>query len=51
MEMTREYWAELCDAGRKLCTFCESDECENCQVTRLLNDAANEAAEAGLIDE
>lgn len=51
--MTHEYWAELCNAGRKLCEFCECgpDECENCRVTALLNDAANEAAEAGLIDD
>lgn len=47
--MDTDLWAKLCDARDTLCSFCENDECENCQVTRLLFDAANEASEAGII--
>ena len=37
--MGREELAELLDARDKLCGFCESDECEKCQITLLINDA------------
>lgn len=38
--------AELLDARDKLCTFCENDNCEKCQVTILINDAYCECPEA-----
>ena len=40
--MTRDELAVLCDARDKLCGYCESDECEKCIVTALINDAYNE---------
>lgn len=40
--MTREELAVLCDARDKLCGYCESDECEKCIVTALIDDAYNE---------
>lgn len=41
--MDRDDYARLVEAGRTLCEFCENnDDCEKCQVTALLNDAANE---------
>ena len=43
--MTREQLAILCDARDKLCAFCEVNECENCIVTRLIDDAYNELPE------
>lgn len=39
-------YAELCDARDKLCNFCENDACENCQVTRLIDDAYISCPEA-----
>lgn len=43
--MDREYLAKLCDARDALCSFCEVDECEDCIVTRLIDDAYNELPE------
>lgn len=40
--MDREYLAKLCNARDTLCGFCEADECENCIVTHLIDDAYNE---------
>ena len=40
--MSRDDLALLLDARDKLCAFCENDECEKCQVTRLIDDAYNE---------
>lgn len=51
--MTEELYNNLCKAGKTLCDYCECapDDCESCKVTHLLNDAANEAVDAGIIDE
>lgn len=46
--MTREELAVLCDARDKLCGYCESDECEKCIVTTLIDDAYNETPEGEL---
>lgn len=46
--MTREELAVLCDARDKLCGYCESDECEKCIVTALIDDAYNETPEEEL---
>ena len=46
--MTREELAILCDARDKLCDYCESDECEKCIVTALIDDAYNETPEEEL---
>lgn len=37
--------AELYDARDKLCYFCETDECEKCIVTQLVNNALAEYEE------
>ena len=38
--MTQEYYDKLNNAGALLCNYCENtDDCENCQVSRLLDDA------------
>lgn len=37
--MSREELIELLDARDKLCTLCDNQECEKCQITALVNDA------------
>ena len=44
-EMTREKHSRLENAGKMLCGYCESSDCEHCQVTRLLDDAYVELSE------
>ena len=46
--MTRDELAVLCDARDKLCGYCQSDECEKCIVTALIDDAYNETPEEEL---
>lgn len=46
--MTRDELAVLCDARDKLCSYCQSDECEKCIVTALIDDAYNETPEEEL---
>ena len=46
--MTRDDLAVLCDARDKLCGYCQSDECEKCIVTALIDDAYNETSEEEL---
>lgn len=46
--MTRDELAVLCDARDKLCDYCQSDECEKCIVTALIDDAYNETPEKEL---
>lgn len=48
--ITLETYAELLDARDKLCAYCDNDECDNCQVTKLIDDAHIEAEEAGIIE-
>ena len=48
---TEEKYKEITAAGRVLCNYCQNTECENCQVTRLLDDAALDAVEDGVIDD
>lgn len=43
-----KHGAALCDARDKLCGYCESDECEKCIVTALIDDAYNETPEEEL---
>lgn len=40
--ITEEKRNELNKAAHVLCDFCENDECDSCQVTRLLDDAESE---------
>lgn len=49
--MQSETYTELLDARDKLCAYCDSDECEKCQVTKLIDDACMEAEEAGIIED
>lgn len=42
-------YTELLDARDKLCAYCQCNECENCTVTHLIDDAHDEAIEAGII--
>ncbi len=44
-------YTSLLDARDKLCRFCQSDECEKCQVTRLADDAHSEAEKAGILSD
>ena len=41
----------LLDARDRLCRFCQSEECEKCQVTRLADDAHFEAEQAGILSD
>lgn len=40
--MDKKYLEKLCNARDALCGFCEVDDCENCIVTHLIDDAYNE---------
>ena len=51
INMTEEKYKEITAAGRVLCNYCQNTECEKCQVTRLLDDAALDAVEDGVIDD
>lgn len=42
-KVSQQQLAELCHARDTLCNFCEADECDGCMVSRLINDAFNEA--------
>lgn len=44
-------YTELLDARDKLCAYCENNECEKCQVTRLIDDANADAIEAGIVED
>lgn len=41
----------LLDARDRLCRFCQSEECEKCQVTRLADDAHSKAEKAGILSD
>ena len=49
--MDEKKYEKIDHAGKVLCEFCQNDECEKCQVTRLLDDAYVEAVEAGIMVE
>lgn len=49
--MNSETYTGLLDARDKLCAYCDSAECEKCQVTILIDDAYTEAEEAGIIED
>ena len=49
--MDKNKYAEIINAKNILCEYCESDECDNCIVQILADDAANEAIDAGIIEE
>lgn len=36
-------------SAKALCTFCEASHCDKCQITYLMDDARDEAIDAGLI--
>lgn len=40
--MDREDLARLCDARDTLCAYCGDDNCEDCKVTALIDQAFNE---------
>lgn len=44
-------YTSLLDARDKLCHFCQSDECDKCQISRLTDDAHNEAVRAGILSD
>ena len=48
--MTKELYERLTKASSALCSYCDNDECEACQVTRLMDDAYVEAVEAGIVE-
>ena len=50
-KITEELYNKLTAAGRTLCEYCENNECECCQVTRLMDDAYVEAVEEGIVEE
>lgn len=40
--ITHDELATLCKARDTLCDYCETDECEKCIVTNLIDDAYSE---------
>lgn len=49
--MTKELYEKLDMASKTLCEYCENAECSCCQVTRLMDDAYIEAANADIVEE
>ena len=47
--MTEEEYQELKKSAKVLCAFCEASHCDKCQITYLMDDARDEAIDAGLI--
>lgn len=43
--MTRDEFESMCSSRDAFCGFCQADECEECIITRLLDDAYNELPE------
>lgn len=43
-------YLELLEARNRLCKYCKNDECKNCQVTKLIDDATCKAEEAGIVE-
>lgn len=37
---------KICEARNALCGFCQKSDCENCQVTVIVNDAFQDVDEA-----
>ena len=50
-KITEELYNKLTAAGRTLCDYCESNECECCQVTRLMDDAYIEAVGERIVED
>ena len=48
--MTQQSYDKILEAAKILCEYCENNACENCQVTRLTDDAYLDATEEGIID-
>ena len=49
-KMTKELYERLTKASSALCGYCDNDECETCQVTRLMDDAYVEAVAADIVE-
>lgn len=49
-KMTKESYERLTKASSALCSYCDNDECDACQVTRLMDDIYVEAIEEGIVD-
>lgn len=49
-KMTEELYDKLTAAGKTLCEYCENDECQYCQVTRLMDDMYVEAIEEDIVE-
>lgn len=50
-KISEKTYEEIIKAGNTLCAYCENeDDCPKCQVTLLIDDAHNEAIEAGIIE-
>lgn len=37
--MTQQSYDKILEAAKILCEYCENNACENCQVTKLTDDA------------
>lgn len=49
--MTQQSYDKILEAAKILCEYCENNACENCQVTKLTNDAYLDAIEEGIIED
>lgn len=49
--MNKEKLQQIRQAGVALCSYCESDMCEWCQVTRLISEAETEFENQQLLEE
>ena len=50
-KISENEYSGLLEARNRLCRFCQSEECEKCQVTRLADDAHFEAKKAGILSD
>ena len=49
--MTQQSYDKILEAAKILCEYCENNACENCQVTKLTDDAYLDAIEEGIIED
>ena len=50
-KISENEYSGLLEARNRLCRFCQSEECEKCQVSRLADDAHFEAKKAGILSD
>lgn len=50
-KITKSRYKDIFKAREALCGYCENDECENCIVTLLCDQAHQKAVDAGITED